>query len=165
MKRTDKAIFMEQDEFNNLQKTFSREQREAFEKYKQEHKDEKLAEITLYECNRMLMAKQPDLAVEDIEAKIPYLEKWLEKNPDKYFMLLCNELNYFTVFHQCTTTFGSFTKLATEVLNLAMENIGNIKAVDVDTNGMIAIWGWQQKKDELPHCFYLFPYGEGVVEI
>lgn len=57
MKRTDKAIFMEQDEFKNLAKTFSKEQRETFEKYKQEHKDEKLAEISLYECNRMLMAK------------------------------------------------------------------------------------------------------------
>lgn len=165
MKHTNKAIFMEQNEFDNLQETFSKEQREAFEKYKQEHKDEKLAEVSLYECNRMLMAKQPDFTIEDIEAKVPYLEKWFEKNPDRYFMLLCNELNYFTVFHQCTTTFGSFTKLAKEVLDLAVNSIGNIKAIEADTNGMIAIWGWQQEKDELPHCFYLFPYGQGVVEV
>ena len=165
MKRTDKAIFMEQDEFKNLTKTFSKEQREIFEKYKQEHKDEKLAEISLYECNRLLMAKQPNLTIEDIESKVPYLEKWFEENPDTYFMLLCNELNYYTVFHQCTTTFGSFTKLAKEVLDLAMKYIGNIKVIETDTNGVIAIWGWQQEKDELPHCFYLFPYGQGVVEV
>lgn len=165
MKRVNKAIFMEQEEFNNLQKTFSKEQKKAFEKYKQEHKNEKLAEMSLYECNRMLMAKQPDLTIKDIESKVPYLEKWFEDHPDRYFMLLCNELNYFTVFHQCTTTFGSFTKLAKEVLDLAIGSIGNIKAIETDTNGMIAIWGWQQEKDESPHCFYLFPYGQGVVEV
>lgn len=165
MKHTDKAIFMEQEEFNNLQKTFSKEQKKTFEKYKQEHKDEKLAEMSLYECNRMLMAKQPDLTTKDIENKISYLEKWFENNPDRYFMLLCNELNYFTVFHQYSTTFGSFAKLAKEVLDLSVESIGNIKAIEIDTNGMIAIWGWQQEKDELPHCFYLFPYGQGVVEV
>lgn len=98
--------------------------------------------MSLYECNRMLMAKQPDLTTKDIENKISYLEKWFENNPDRYFMLLCNELNYFTVFHQYSTTFGSFAKLAKEVLDLSVESIGNIKAIEIDTNGMIAIWGW-----------------------
>lgn len=153
MKHTNNAYFMEQDEFDNLQEVFSKEQ---------EHKDEKIAGTSLYECNRMLMAQRPDLTVEEIEARVPYLEKWFEDNPDRYFMLLCNELNYYTVFHQCTTTFGAFTKLAKEVLDLATKYIGNIKAIEVDTNGAIAIWGWQ---DELPHCFYLFPYGQGVVEV
>lgn len=148
-----KAIFMEQDEYDALLK-------------ERKQKSEKAAAGTsLYECNRMLMAQRPDLTIEDIEAKVPYLEKWFEDNPDKYFMLLCNELNYYTVFHQCTMTFGSFTKLAKEVLDLAIKYIGNIKAIEIDTNGAIAIWGWQRDEEELPHCFYLFPYGQGVVEV
>lgn len=165
MKHTDKAIFMEQDEYNNMKASFEKEQREAFEKYKQEHKDEKIAEMSLYDCNRQLMSNCQDLTTEEIQNKISYLETWFEGHPDKYFMLLCNELNYFTVFHQCTTTFGSFTKLAQEILDFVTKYIGNVKAIDIDTNDVIAIWGWQQEKDELPHCFYLFPYGQGVVEV
>lgn len=165
MKRKNKAIFVEQDEFKDLNNTFAKEQKKAFEQYKQEHKDEKLAEISLYECNRMMMDKNPDLTSEQIAEKQALLEEWFEANPDKYFMLLCNELNYFTVFHQVTTTFGSFSKLAREVLDLAENYIGHIKVVEKDTNGVIAIWGWQQEPDEYPHCFYLFPYGEGVIEV
>lgn len=165
MDKKNGAIFMEPDEFKNLQETLKKEQQEAFEKYKQEHKDEQVAQMSLYECNRTLMSNRPDLTPEEIAAKAQYLEDWFEKNPDRYFMLLCNELNYFTVFHQCTTTFGTFAKLAKEVLKLVELYIGNIKAIETDTNGVIAIWGWQHDENELPHCFYLFPYGQGVVEV
>ncbi len=165
MNRKNGAVFMEPEEFDNLQETFKKEQQEAFEKFKQEHKDEPAPSMSLYECNRMLMSKRASLTSEEIAEKAQYLEDWFEENPDRYFMLLCNELHYFTIFHQCTTTFGTFTKLAKEVLNLIEEYIGDIKAIEVDTNGVIAIWGWQHEENELPHCFYLFPYGQGVVEV
>lgn len=165
MDRKNGAVFMEPEEFDKLQETFKKEQQEAFEKFKQEHEGDVAASMSLYECNRMLMSKRASLTPEEIAEKAQYLEDWFEKNPDRYFMLLCNELHYFTIFHQCTTTFGTFTKLAKEVLNLIEEYIGNIKAIEVDTNGVIAIWGWQHEEDELPHCFYLFPYGQGVVEV
>ena len=118
-----------------------------------------------YELNKCVIGQMKELTPEEVDKKLEIIDNYVQESNNKYFMLLCNELNYYTVFHQCTTTFGSFTKLAKEVLDLAMKYIGNIKVIETDTNGVIAIWGWQQEKDELPHCFYLFPYGQGVVEV
>lgn len=165
MKRTDTAIFMESEEYQNLKATFEAEQRESFKKYQQEHKDTTIKGPSLYELNRQLINGLPNMPKSKIRDKVSLLESWFEKNPDKYFMLLCNDLNYFTIFHQCTTTFGSYTKMAEQILELAITSIGNIKTIEVDNNDVIAIWGWQKEEDELPHCFYLFPYGRGVIEV
>lgn len=165
MKRENNVIFMEPEEFQNLQETLSKEQKEAFKKYKEEHKDEPIAEISLYDCNRAVMNNMPDLTEKEIKSKTELIGNWFEKYPDRYFMLLCHELNYYTVFHQVTTTFGSFTKMTEELLDLLINHIGHIKTIEIDTNGMIAIWGWQREENENPHCFYLFPYGAGVIEV
>ena len=56
MKRTDKAIFMEQDEFKNLAKTFSKEQREkALQLYDQCHSVTKVIRTLGYPKTRQGM--------------------------------------------------------------------------------------------------------------
>lgn len=165
MKKQNGAIFMEHSEYKNQKAVFEKEQREAFEKYKAEHKDDKIAEMSLYDCNRSVVATMGDMTSDEIFSKQAKIEEWFEANSDKYYMFLCNELHYFTVFHQYHTTFGTYSEMTKRFMNLLIKDICNIKAIDIDTNGALAVWGWQKEENELPHCFYLFPYSQGVIEV
>lgn len=121
--------------------------------------------LSLYVCNQMVMAQKPDMTKEEILSTKSLLEQWFEDNPDEYFMLLNNELHYYTVFHQVTATFGSYAKMVNELLDVLIDDIKNIKTIEVDTNGALAIWSGGWEDEGVPHCFYFFPYGRGVIEV
>lgn len=148
-----------------MAKMMEPEEYEEYCKKKKNDDDVPIAGMSLYECNQMLMAKKPDMTKEEILSTKPLLEQWFEDNPDEYFMLLNNELHYYTVFHQVTATFGSYAKMVNELLDVLIDDIKNIKSIEVDTNGALAIWSDDREKEGMPHCFYFFPYGRGVIEI
>ena len=143
-----------------MAKMMEPEEYEEYCKKKKNDDDVPVTGMSLYECNQMLMAKKPDI----LSTK-PLLEQWFEDNPDEYFMLLNNELHYYTVFHQVTATFGSYAKMINELLDVLIDDIKNIKSIEVDTNGALAIWSDDWEDEGMPHCFYFFPYGRGVIEI
>jgi hypothetical protein len=112
--------------------------------------------------------------------------KWLNDNVDKYYMLLCPELHYYTLFHVTTSRLrnddtiivsrGAQKTLTDELIDVLL-NLGDVRVIEEDTNGAMAIWSSfepehydslsddaKEEADKV-HCFYLFPYGGGVIEI
>ena len=91
-------------------------------------------------------------------------------------MLLCNELNYYTVVHIISTKTTAIQDLINELLNLIID-LGNVRLIEEDNNGVLAVWSslkpvhYDMLSDEAKkevdevHCFYLFPYGKGVIEV
>ena len=147
-----KEIFMEQDEY------------QEYLKNKNQKKDESkpVAQMTLYQFNQNIMSSQPALSGDGVRKGQLEFFDWISKLPDnpKFYMLLCSELNYYTVFHiNDTATREEFWN---ELYDIAKE-LGTLKAMEIDS-GCFSIWAdWPQ--DNISHLFYLFPYDRGVVEV
>lgn len=147
-----KEIFMEQDEY------------QEYLKNKNQKKDESkpVAQISLYQLNQNIMSSQPALSGDGVRKGQLEFFDWISKQPDnpKFYMLLCHELNYYTVFHiNDTATKEDFWN---ELYDIAKE-LGTLKAMEIDS-GCFSIWAdWPQ--DNISHLFYLFPYDRGVVEV
>ena len=147
-----KEIFMEQDEY------------QEYLKDKNQKKDESkpVAQVNLYQLNQDIMSNQPALSGDGVRKGQLEFFDWISKQPDnpKFYMLLCHELNYYTVFHiNDTATKEDFWN---ELYDIAKE-LGTLKAMEIDS-GCFSIWvDWPQ--DNISHLFYLFPYDRGVVEV
>ena len=147
-----KEIFMEQDEY------------QEYLKNKNQKKDESksVAQVSLYQLNQDIMSNQPALSGDGVRKGQLEFFDWISKQPDnpKFYMLLCHELNYYTVFHiNDTATKENFWN---EFYDIAKE-LGTLKAMEIDS-GCFSIWvDWPQ--DNISHLFYLFPYDRGVVEV
>ena len=147
-----KEIFMEQDEY------------QEYLKNKNQKKDESkpVAQVSLYQLNQDIMSNQPALSGDGVRKGQLEFFDWISKLPDnpKFYMLLCSELNYYTVFHiNDKATKEDFWN---ELYDIAKE-LGTLKAMEIDS-GCFSIWAdWPQ--DNISHLFYLFPYDRGVVEV
>ena len=121
----------------------------------------------LYEINKQLMEKEPvmsELAIADARS---HIRRWLEnKFSSKYFMLLCHELRDYTVFNLDKT--NSWKKIPTAIsLQVAkdivecMTNRGQILAINQQEGEVWELW---IRNTDGCFAYYLFPYGEAVLE-
>ena len=124
--------------------------------------EEPLTEVSLYELNQQLIAQMPEYDEKKwTDAKL-IVADWYNKHKDNYYMLLCNECNYYTLFDM-TRENAIGADLAYELQD-TIRYVGAVHDISVDTNDMIAVWVKWRDTDTV-HCFYLFPYGQGVVHV
>lgn len=121
----------------------------------------------LYDINKQLVEQfDSPLSKEQLNQKktnilLPYFKEKIEKEQHKYFMLLCNDERYYTVFEIFKANYNLLNKEVLECLN----SIGLIYSIEqVQDNAAIEIWIKNILKNEL-FCYYLFPYDEGIIPI
>lgn len=126
--------------------------------------DEPLVEMSLYEMNQQLIAQMPDHEGEQLQADIILINQYDDKTKAKYYMLLCKEYNYYTIFNYYKTWADSAPTLG-KIVRECLENVGTIRACDYDNiDNPTAIEIWVHTNEDETHCFHLFPYDEGVVD-
>lgn len=168
---TDNIILMEPDEYDAYLADLEAKRASALAKLAEEAGEDQdganSMEVSLYWMNQKLISGMPELTMEQRRAiGETLIPDWLSRYEDNYYMLLCKELSYYTVFHfdrpfeKEGQDFDRFWNEMQEVL----DSVILIKVVEEDTNGAIAVWGEWLGDGEI-HCFYLFPYSQGVVEV
>lgn len=166
MKIRDNAILMEQDEYNNYLEGHTNPVGEPGVDYDTlgyiaEENDKVSPSIDLYTMNRNIINQLPVYTDEDMDKAEDIIHDWIYNgHKANYYMLLCKELSYYTVFHseENCLVIDDFIRELWDVCNY----LGPIHDISVDDNDAIAIWAeWE---DTGVHCFYLFPYDKGVVE-
>lgn len=114
--------------------------------------------LNLYDLNKSLVRSLPDPDIDtlgDYQQKINHYHQEMNNN---YYLMLCKDYNYYTVFHYEPMTIGdSFGKSVLDCL----ADIGKIKTLDCN-NEQKAIEIWMAIDDEI-YMFYLFGYDAGVV--
>ena len=115
--------------------------------------------LTNYEINQQLVEQMPDLTNEEIAAADKKLEIYLHKQENKYYMLLCKDISYYTVFCLDETAPNSIW----DELIICCEGIGKIKSIEL-TDQDDAIEVWVQPKDKTAVAMYFFSYDAGVIE-
>lgn len=116
-------------------------------------------EMSLYDMNKQIMFQMPELSEEKIVEAKDLITTFNHNNGHKYYMLLCNELKYYTVFN----TEKAFEEKLEEVVFECLNNVGTVVAVDPTEDGTaVEIW---VKLEEEAKVFYFFGYDKGVIDL
>lgn len=118
--------------------------------------------MSLYEMNKMVLGQLPKLDAKAIaEAKTAIYDYVHDKDhADDYYMLLCHELKYFTVFvndENCDD--GNSIEIA---LMDCLSYVGEIKSIE-RTEDKQAIEIWVTTPEDDTYVMYFFDYGRGIV--
>ena len=117
----------------------------------------------LYDVNKNFMAGQPALSQDELTAGLKVIENYVfdtYKN-STYFMLLCKELSYYTVFVRDSKS--STNILTNEVLNCLQWIAKDILSIELNTtNNTPEIW--IRTPEEEIVCMYFFNYDDGVID-
>lgn len=116
--------------------------------------------MTTYDLNKQLIGQMGVLDSEGLTTAIDILTAYAKTSDNIYHMLLCRDINYYTIFkidilNEEAEGFG-------EVVLDCATDIGAIKSVENTEDGAIEIW--VHPVDSEPVVMYLFPYDAGVVE-
>ena len=120
-----------------------------------EKKPEGTLNLSLLDLNKQIIGQQADL---DINIAKERIQSFKFKNNDaRHFMLLSNDIRYFTVFN--------IDKAAKETMEDAIiecvQNFGVIKDVEVNENNIDI---WVKDSDDEVIFFKLFDYDWGIIE-
>ena len=128
-----------------------------------EEKQEKVSGnfvMNLYDLNKSLISQMPALTLEQIiRQKETVVDPFLDAVDSDYYMLLCNELKYYTIFNVMQ---GLSDSLITEELFACLnEFCDEVKSIEKTDDGCaIEIWF---TKDEEIYVMYFFDYAGGVI--
>ena len=114
--------------------------------------------MNVYEMNKQIIGQLEILDKTTMEEKGKLVRDFVDSWGHKYYMLLCRELNYYTLFN---INLKDADDTVEDVLFECAEVIGDIKSVEaVDDNCAIEIW---VTNDNDTYVMYFFPYDNGVV--
>lgn len=116
--------------------------------------------MSLYDINKNLMSQLPDYTSEQIKELENNIDKKINNEyiDNQYFMLLCNDIHYYTVFHLDSEK-AEFRTAGEGITYLLLE-AGYTIVADEECEDHYEIWG---KKDKEAYAFMFFPYDQGVV--
>lgn len=161
MKIRDNVILMEQDEYDNYLEGRADLVGDPSVDCSTEVNNEASPSIDLYTMNQNIINQLPVYTDEDMDRAEDTIHDWIYNgHRANYYMLLCKELSYYTLFHSVDNCLieEDFIRELWDVCSY----LGPIHDISIDDNDAIAIWAeWE---DTGVHCFYLFPYDKGVVE-
>lgn len=118
------------------------------------------SQMNLYDINKQVISQLPALNTEDVDNSKKIIVEYFNNTLGEYYMLLCNDLKYYTIFSlKETLTEPIFED---EVIDCVLDFVDNIKSINYDENKTaIEIWF---TKDEETYVMYLFDYSLGVIE-
>ena len=111
--------------------------------------------MNLYELNKQIMAQMEPYDIDKWEQAEKDINAWDSEQKASYYMLLCKEISYYTVFVNDGYEFHNLGQAVRECL----EFVGNV--VDIEINqDVIEIW---IRELDNAYCLHLFNYEEGIV--
>lgn len=117
--------------------------------------------MSLYELNKQGYAQLLPYDETQIQDAITWINEFSDKNKGKYYMLLCKEMSYYTVFEKDFLEYDCLS-LGHGVIE-CLNNVGTIHGIDDNGEGALEIW--VKTSDEEVYCMLLFNYDVGVVKV
>ena len=119
--------------------------------------------MTAYDLNKQIIAQMGILEEKDILKACNDLTQFVENTKQTYYMLLCRDINYYTLFYvyQGIVVPNGLNHFAEDVID-CVQDIGAIKSIEPAPGDAFEIWVHPVEGD--PMAMYLFPYDAGVIE-
>lgn len=128
--------------------------------------------MTLYEINQAGYASLPKMAKSAISAAEDKVADWIQAilsehgGENIYFMLLNNDLRYYTLFNWRALSpkegGGDSEDVVREIFSI-VKDLGTLKSIELNSNGAWEFW--VTLPNTATHAYYLFDYTQGVIEI
>lgn len=115
--------------------------------------------ISLMDLNSMLVTQLAPLTNEQIEEAKALIKEYTTTELGGYYMLLNNELRYYTVFLTKTSFLEGVRPVEDEVID-CLHDIGVIKSITVNDDGVLECW---VTADDKSYPLFLFDYTKGVI--
>lgn len=128
------------------------------------------SEVTLgnlYDINKQLMEQMPQISDADMEVAKTHLRTWIDTVfAQKYLMLLCHEQRDYTLFNLDKTAAWKTASehLKYEVVSDIIECMTNRGTLLIIEDQPDNTWEFWIRNSEGCFVYYLFPYGEAVLE-
>lgn len=118
-------------------------------------------EISNYDLHKQLFEKVEPLSKDSFNSKLINIGEWFSKSPKcNYYVLMCRDIYYYTVFHFLNMNFSKGILELKETL----EGLGQI--IDINyIHGEDAYECWIKRENGDIQMFYLFPADWMVIEI
>ena len=128
-------------------------------------------QMTAYDINKQIISQLPTLSDEEIEEKKAMILDFCDQTRNVYYMLLCRDINYFTLCHRTweptdahTARSYTDTNELISISDLVIEcigGLGEVKSIEL-VEGAIEIWFTNPNYEEGTYVMYFFPYDGGV---
>lgn len=119
------------------------------------------ANMSLYEINQDIISQLPKYTDEQLTDLEKRISEWCDKDDfelNKFFMLLCRDINYYTIFN-FNPNESDFRFLGEGIVSLLYDTGYTIHSDEI-LDDHCEIW---VKSEEGTYAFMLFPYDQGVV--
>ena len=121
-------------------------------------------QISLYDLNRQAVNQFPIMTDEQLDKLANNFTTYSQENIDgRYYMLLCRDFNYYTIFEKSTDTTESFSDAVLDVLKTGLICYSIERTEDGEAFEIWAKIKGDAEDSNYPAVFYLFPYDRGVV--
>ena len=115
--------------------------------------------MTIYDINKQIMLKETPLTEDEVNEKKALIANYAAESG--YYMLLCNDMKYYTMFDKNFEDGSGYFKIEDEVIE-CLYSLGEIYSIEPDKdNGTIEIW--LKQEDEM-YAMYFFDYTGGVIQ-
>lgn len=119
-------------------------------------------QLNMYDINKQLISQMPVLTQEQSLEARKDIQTFLEETHNKFYMLLCRDINYYTLFNLINESQSPICTAEDEIWACA-EYIGDIKSVE-RKEGAMEIWVQPHENNSEAIVMYLFGYDAGVIE-
>lgn len=111
--------------------------------------------LSVYDMNKQLIAQIPTI---DDKIVLNFIRKYKNEVDGKYYMLICRDLNYYTLF---AIAESDEHRIEREVVD-CLHDLGEIKSIErlEDTE---AVEIWVHPEGDEPYVVYFFNYDRGVI--
>lgn len=116
-------------------------------------------QMQAYDINKQIVGQLEILDEIALASKAKEIRDFAYSSNYKFFMLLCRDLNYYTVFYLDAKQADETIE---DVVIECAQDVGEIKAIDFVENN-VAIEFWVTNEDNESFVMYFFPYDNGVV--
>lgn len=116
--------------------------------------------LTEYEINKMIVAQLPSMIKDSqIQSSKELIKEFTHRHITSvgYYMLLCNDIRYYTVFEVC----NEYEEKVEDIIIECLQNKGVIQQINYNEN-QSAIECWIKNEDGV-FMFLLFDYEWGVI--
>lgn len=130
-------------------------------KWEEFHPDNGGLKLNLMELNSMAVTQLPALSNDEIKNTKKLISTFVKDNKQYYYMLLSNELKYYTVFVLLNEDADDVVPPIEDEAIGCLQDIGVIKSSE-KTNDNAALEFWVTVDDK-SYPFYFFDYTKGII--
>lgn len=119
-------------------------------------------QMTTYDLNKQLILSLGPIKDKELNKFRSDFAGYIREIEDKFFMLLCKEQSYYTIFNYTSRNESYYFA---DILLEVIEAVGSFYNYSIDEeNGGVELWIKPEDKEEV-FVYYFFPYDAGVVEV